>query len=103
MNAISKKSTLNIDWATQRPLEAEQKILADTANVLADAIIPPKKSTLTTISDTFSEIKYLVEVMHPVDAVSDKSAKPSLIWNRFMSYTQKVCDEWSKHDYGGYI
>ncbi len=87
MNAIPKKSTLNIDWTTQRLLEAEQeslviadtateqKILVDTANVLADAVI----------------------------AVADKSAKRRSIWEYFMSYTQKECDNWSKHRYGDYV
>ena len=74
----------------------------------------PKKSTLTIVSennsaliaivsDTLSEIKYLVEPMPSVIAVADKPAKHSSIWDRFMSYTQKCCDDWCKNGYRDYI
>ena len=80
MNAIPKKSTLNIDWTTQRLLEAEQEILVD--------------------ADTVALLNQRSYLMSPV---ADKPVKHSLIRDRFMSYTQKVCDDWSKHGYGDYL
>jgi hypothetical protein len=61
-------------------MEAEQEIL-----VVADTVAQ------------LNQRSYLMPL------VADKPVKHSLIWDRFMSYTQKICDDWSKHGYGDYI
>ncbi len=109
MNFIPKKSTLNIDCTTQRLLEAEQeslvvadtdaeqKVFVDTANVLADAIVPESYQGwwYAKFMDDRNVPKHL--------AVTDRPTKPKSICDRFMSYTQKCCDDWCKHGYPDYI